>query len=799
MSDINAFLRKLQKATSRRHQAWQLRTTLAGRNRLRPDLLALEDRRLMATFVVSNPADTLTDGLPTPHTLRWAVDQADAATSASKIVFQLPSNGPATITLTQGELELSNMSDSVAIIGLGADELTVSGGGASRVFLVDPGATASFSGLTVSGGNVPFFGGDGGGVGNFGTATLADCIISDNTGFIGGGLYSGSNGSLSLTDCSVTENLSVDGEAVENVFGDLTMTGCTVSDNLGEGGVESYVGFGTSVVTLTDCRISGNSGYGVSDFAGTLDLAGCSIEDNGLYGVASDATTTMADCTVSGNSGAGVKIGGTSTLTDCTISNNSNKPFAFVGGVGGGVANGGTATLTACTISGNSVFAKNDYPYTGDGGGFYNSGTATLIDCTISDNSAIGLGNYPGSGNGGGIFNEGPGTYVGPGKLALIACTVTGNSATNLGGGLYNYNYYGTAFATLTDTIIAANTGPAGPSDIDGNGAATVTGSHNLIGTGGAGGLTAADNFLNVADPGLTSLGDFGGPTETMALQPNSPARHAGARAPGVTTDQRGFALDSPPDIGAFQSQPGPLVIDTAIDGLGSPPGEMSLRQAVNLADVLTGGDTITFDRSAFANKSVITLTAGPLELSNTTGPVTILGPGLGALTVSGGGASRVFQVDQGSSATLAGLTITGGFTTGDGGGLLNQGSVSLVGVAIVANSAASGGGLANSGTASIVGSSIDGNTASADGGGIFNTGILVAFRSGLSANSAGTNGGGLYNSGTAALIFCIVADNSASMGSNIYADASGQPVVLIGTEVSRKKPGDIVGRVISL
>ena len=113
-----------------------------------------------------------------------------------------------------------------------------------------------------------------------------------------------------------------------------------------------------------------------------------------------------------------------------------------------------------------------------------------------------------------------------------------------------------------------------------------------------------------------------------MALQPDSPARHAGDAVPGVTTDQRGFPLDSPPDIGAFQSQPGPLVVDAAIDGLGSGLGQLNLRQAVNLADVLDGGATITFDRSAFAGKSVITLTAGQLELSNTTGPISIVGTG---------------------------------------------------------------------------------------------------------------------------------------------------------------------------
>src|SRR5262249_22035040 len=238
----------------------------------------------------------------------------------------------------------------------------------------------------------------------------------------------------------------------------------------------------------------------------------------------------------------------------------------------------------------------------------------------------------------------------------------------------------------------------------------------------------------------------------TMALQPNSPALHAGTAVPGVTTDQRGFSLDSPPDIGAFQSQAGPLVVDTAIDGLGSPLGELSLRQAINLADVLTGGAMITFDRSAFDRKSVIALTAGQLELSNATGPIRILGPGLHRLEISGAGASRVFQVDKGASATLSGLTITGGVTSGDGGGLLNLGTVILSGDAIVGNAAANGGGVANSGTAVFLGSAIDGDAASGDGGGIFNSGALAMILTDLSGNAAGGEGGGLYNSGIAAL-----------------------------------------------
>jgi hypothetical protein len=436
--------------------------------------------------------------------------------------------------------------------------------------------------------------------------------------------------------------------------------------------------------------------------------------------------------------------------------------------------------MAGCTISGNSAGSQ--------GGGLNLTGSATLTDCTISGNTAQ---------QGAGLIS------YGGADAALVACTISGNSATapGGGGGLYNYPYGGSdPQVALTDTIVAGNTAPDGPSDIAGTDAGLVTGSCNLIGTGGSGGLSAADhNLLNVADPGLAPLGDYGGPTETMALQPGSPARGAGIAVSGVTTDQRGFPLASPVDIGAFQSQAGPIVVNTSIDGVGSAQGNISLRQAVNLANALQGGDTITFNTSGFPTPTVIDLTAGQLELGNTTGPINILGPGLNELTISGAGASRVFQVDQGATATLSGLTITGGVTSGDGGGLLNLGAVTLSGDAIVGNAAADGGGVANSGTAVIVGSAIDGNSASDDGGGIYNSGALGMNFSDVSDNSAGSDGGGLYNSGTAALVFCTVDDNAASAGGGVYADASGQPVVLIGTEVKHNRGGNIFGSVIRL
>ncbi len=81
---------------------------------------------------------------------------------------------------------------------------------------------------------------------------------------------------------------------------------------------------------------------------------------------------------------------------------------------------------------------------------------------------------------------------------------------------------------------------------------------------------------------------------------------------------------------------------------------------------------------------------------------------------MSGGGASRVFQVAQGVTATLSGLTITNnaGYY-GSGGGVLNQGMLSLTDCTISANSAEYGGGLDNDGTATLTDCNISGNLAS--------------------------------------------------------------------------------------
>jgi parallel beta-helix repeat protein len=444
-----------------------------------PDIGAYQvQNSSITTFTVTSTADDGSTG-----TLRWAVEQANAATSPTTIDFDLGSS-PTTITLTQGQLELSNAADSITIDGPGASLLSISGNSASRVFQVDGGVTASVTGLTITAGSATGGNADGGGIYNQGDLTLSDSTISGNSATGHGG------------------------------------------------GLDSSGG-----VTLAGCTISGNSAY----YGGGL----------------STGTTAMP------------------TLTDCTISGNSAS-----GGGGGLDTRSNTAALTGCTISGNS--AKY-------GGGLLDEALSeaslTLTDCTISGNSAM---------NGGGLFNGHTTT--------LIACTISGNS----GGGIYNSGQYGRATynISMTDTIVVENsTSTTGGSstDIGGLGASNVTGTYNLIGTGGSGGITNGTDgnivLTNLSGLKLGPLADNGGPTETMALLPGSPAIGAGTAFdyPGtttpITTDQRGQPLDSPPDIGAYQTQTQTThPISLTFTGLTSPSVTYGTA-SVTLSGRLANGD----------------------------------------------------------------------------------------------------------------------------------------------------------------------------------------------------------------
>ena len=512
---------------------------------------------------------------------------------------------------------------------------------------------------------------------------------------------------------------------------------------------------GGQTITLTAGQLELQNTGTIPNWTITGPAAGLTVNADSktrVFQVDPGVTAAISGLTITGGGGTADRGGGILnrentilTLTICTITGNAGSTN------GAGLANYGKAILTNCTVSGNTAGKS--------GGGLFNNGSEMLTDSTVSGNTA-------GTGGGAGLYNNG--------TLTLTSCTVSDNSGGTLGGaGLLNTG----GIATLTDTIVARNTDAAKQvqNDIQGGQPVSNTSTYNLIGPGGSGGLTnGAGHNIVLTDPKLTGLGlapleFYGGPTETMALVPESMAIGAGTMVGGVTTDQRGFALHSPVDIGAFQSQSTALVVNTTVDGSSVPLGKLDLRGAVDLACALPRSNTVSFDTTVFAAPQTITLEAGQLELFNLGGSPTIMGAAKG-VTVSGGGQSRVFQVDAGVSATISGLTISGGGGTADrGGGLLNSGTVTLLNCTVSGNTASTnGGGLANYGMASLINSTVSGNRTATGGthygGGIFTKGGAINISNcTIASNIASSSGGGLEAQGLVTITISTFSLNRAS------------------------------------
>ena len=156
-------------------------------------------------------------------------------------------------------------------------------------------------------------------------------------------------------------------------------------------------------------------------------------------------------------------------------------------------------------------------------------------------------------------------------------------------------------------------------------------------------------------------------------------------------------------------------------------------------------------------------------------------------MIISGGGTNRVFEVVAGSDGHAR--------RRNDrkrqrqiGGGILNDGTLTLNSTTVANNTASgNGGGVENDGTLTVVDSTITGNSARGSGGGIDNTSSLELQSSTIAANSAAAGGGVSTTTGDlVSLVDTIIATNTAangdsdvdgtldSQGNNLIGDSKG-------------------------
>lgn len=224
-----------------------------------------------AESLVVTTANDVVDANDNVTSLREAVAYANSHSGADTITFDSSLIGK-TITLTQGELDLTDTTGKTTITGLGADQLSVSGNNTSRVFYIDTGATVGITGLTITKGHTVS---DGGGIYSQGMLTITSCTISGNLADHGGGIYNEGNGTVTITGSTVSGNSTTShgGGGIYNAnHGSITVTDSKITDNSAayDGGGIHNVNHAT--VAITNSTISGNS----ADHGG-----GIYNEDNG--------------------------------------------------------------------------------------------------------------------------------------------------------------------------------------------------------------------------------------------------------------------------------------------------------------------------------------------------------------------------------------------------------------------------------------------------------------------------------------------------------------------------------------
>ncbi|HNG33922.1 MAG TPA: choice-of-anchor Q domain-containing protein, partial [Blastocatellia bacterium] len=526
-------------------------------------------------------------------------------------------------------------------------------------------------------------------------------------------------------------------------------------------------------------------------------------------------TTTSANLLTVSNTAANAVSGGSSTayvngplarLLPASLASGSTysfpvgkagyNPFELVNPT---TNSGGTVTIQAEEFDGSSggsagtgLGTLNTDRYwqasAPTGGANFTNTTVRLTDSTVTAANVIGQ-----SSTKTGSYNSIGGTVSGS--------TITSNTVTGL-----NFFNIGTA-ATPTITVTG---GPLSFGDrvvgaISTEQTYTVAGSNLTADIT----VTAPSTDFQVSKTTGTGFGSSvtftqsGGTVATQTVYVRFTPQSAGAKSGNVTNASTGATTKNVAVSGTGVACPSLFTVDDTLDTPDANPGDgvcddgstdhlCTLRAAIMEANALaaTACSPLTIDFSVIG-----TISLGSALPAVNHPNLTISGPGADQITVERSTAPatpdfRIFDINNGKTVNISGLTLTNGKTSAgqDGGAISNSGTLGLSEMVFSGNTAGqSGGAISNSGALTVSSSTISGNTAQFDAG-ILTDGISATIsNTTISGNTAtvGQSGALKNQNGTVTLTNCTVSGNNSDALINLATGGATASITLTACTVT--------------
>jgi hypothetical protein len=372
------------------------------------------------------------------------------------------------------------------------------------------------------------------------------------------------------------------GGAIYSLGGRVNVTNSTFSGNDAVNGGGGAIHILQSSLTIANSTFSTNSAIGTYSQGGAIYVDGLSPTPVfTISGSRFEGNTTY-------NSGGAIYVNMYEDASQFTVDTTSFVNNAVVGGsgaLGGAISGGGTdngggtgnpsITITRSLFAGNRA-QKSVSPYDGSGGAlaFAQRARVTITNSTLSGNRAEGTSDNAN----GGAFYAGSNTaftlnndtfannYAGWVGGAICASngsvknTVFSNNSAYNGGN--DWNIQQTCAAELADDGHNLQYPPRTTNPYTWNEVTCFSGKSDID-------QRSLPDFQN---PQLAALADNGGPTQTMAIGPTSPAFSRGNNATCAATDQRGIARPQALtcDAGAYEWE-AKLRLSPAMVGKGEP------------------------------------------------------------------------------------------------------------------------------------------------------------------------------------------------------------------------------------